>query len=199
MDVDGLGEATPINEDIKLLNTGEAFKPNELDSTITDKVSGLVKYEVINRKFNLGKLLRGYGCRIDGQTMYCPFHDDMFTGKPSAKYHPDTDLLYCFSESKMYTAYHALKILYNQDMNKVFNDVWYSMSKAERQEVLDNFSDEDTSGLTEARSSLWDKYMPMLDNFKFGKINYHQLKNGLYKVLFMMYQEESSQEENKNE
>ena len=158
------------------------------------KASGLVKFEAINRKYSLKKLLKGMGLNPDHQNMYCPFHDDESTGKPSAKYHPDTDKLYCFSESKMYTAYHALKLLYNQDMDKVFSQVWTSMSTAERQEILDMYSLEEVSSYT-GNPSTWDKYKPLLESFKNQRIDYHQFKNGLYKVLMMMYEEGVQDEE----
>ena len=195
VNVQGFGESKPI-EDIKIDDT-KVFKVHDFDKTILDKKSGLVKFEAINRKFNLGKLLKGYGLNIDQQTMYCPFHDDHLTGKPSAKYHSDTDKLYCFSESKMYTAYHALKILYNQDMEKIFSQVWTSMSTAERQEILDKYSED--GEVSKESQSVWDKYKPLLENFKNQRIDYRQFKNGLYKVFMMMYEEGVVDEEQPQE
>ena len=128
--------------------------------------------------------------------MYCPFHDDYSTGKPSAKYHPDTDKLYCFSESKMYTAYHALKILYNKDMDDVFKKVWATMSYAERGELLDKYSDD--PDLVEANKSVWDTYKPFLMYFKSQRIDYQQFKNGLYKVFMMQVKENENQEQEEN-
>jgi len=100
VNVQGFGESKPI-DDIKTDNK-PVFKVNDFDKTIMNKASGLVKFEAINRKYSLKKLLKGAGLHPESQNMYCPFHDDELTGKPSAKYHPDTDKLYCFSESKMY-------------------------------------------------------------------------------------------------
>lgn len=189
-DVTGLGEATQL-EPIKIQQTEKTFKPNDFDKEVTQDVDPLVKYEVINRRFNLGKLLRSYGCDIDGQQMYCPFHMDKLTGKPSAKYHSDTDRLYCFSESKSYTAYHALKILFNQDMSKVFDKVWALYSLDEKREILENFS---TGGgdSSQMLSPIWEQYKPLLDKFQKGEITYRQFKAGMYKVFVMISDSEST-------
>jgi hypothetical protein len=191
--VSGFGDVKPM-EDIKI-DKSKVFEASNLDSTLLDEPSGLVKFEAINRKFSLGKLLRGAGFNPDTQTMYCPFHDDRLTGKPSAKYHSDTDKLYCFSESKMYTAYHALKIIYAQDMNKVFNSVWTSMSKAERQEILDMFSEDGPKDVSNQEPSIWDTYAPVLNSFRDKKVNYTQFKNGIYRVFYKMYEDNRESEE----
>ena len=94
IDVTGFGEA-PKQEEFKI--SENAFRPNDFEEALVEKQSGLVKYEAINRKFNMGKLLTGLGYNINSQTMFCPFHADSLIGKPSAKYHSDTDILYCFS------------------------------------------------------------------------------------------------------
>lgn len=180
IDVNGFGEA-PKQEEFEI--NKNAFKPNDFEDALVEKQSGLVKYEAINRKFNLGKLLTGLGYSIGSQNMYCPFHADALTGKPSAKYHSDTDILYCFSESKCYTAYHALKILYNKDMDKIFDIVWTSMSSAERQEILDKVEPDKNHVVTKETESAWEKYKTMLLNFRDKNVNYTQFKTGLYKAL----------------
>lgn len=167
----------------------EVFKPNDFDKSITQDVNPLVKYEVINKKFNMGKLLKGAGCDISNGIMYCPFHPDALTGKPSAKYHADTDLLYCFSESKMYSAYHALKILYGRDMNQIFKSVWSEMSKEDRDDILSKYDDSIKVEESDKEEELWNKYIPILNNFKEGNINYTQFKNGLYKTFSMITEE----------
>ena len=162
-------------------STEPTFKPNDFDKSITAKINPLVKYEVINKRFSLEKLLKGAGYDPSNGIMYCPFHPDTLTGKPSAKYHKDSDLLYCFSESKMYSAYHALKILYGRDMNKVFNDIWSEMPQDDKEDVLSRYDEDASKADTEDVQSLWNKYIPLLNNFKDSNITYTQFKNGLYK------------------
>jgi hypothetical protein len=180
-------------------STPKSYKPNnivvtnDLDSTINRKYDGLLIYEVINKKFSMRKLLFNLKLNPDMPNMYCPFHDDELTGKPSAKYHPDTDMMYCFSEGKVYTAYHVLKLLYQKDMRKVFNQVWNNMSQAERQEFIDKHDTNLSTDLKEGSQTIWYKYKDILSAFKKEKVNYTQMKNGIYKVLkedFINSQEE---------
>ena len=193
-DVKGFG--TDGYESFESKEDNTSFVPNDFDKSITQKINPLVKYEVINKRFSLEKLLRGMGCDTSNGLMYCPFHPDALTGKPSAKYHKDSDLLYCFSESKMYSAYHALKILYGRDVNKIFDDIWSEMSKEDKEDILSKY-DDGTGELVnkEEEKSLWDKYIPILSNFKNNNITYTQFKNGLYKTMLMIVKEEESSNE----
>lgn len=163
----------------------KVFVENSLDRSITEKINPLVKVEVINKKYNLGALLTNLGYDITGSNMYCPFHPDEATGKPSAKYHKDTDLLYCFSENKMFSAYHALKLLYGVNMDKVFMDIWSKMSLDERHNVMEKY-DEHGSDIANV-SSEWEKYKKLvLDKFRTREVNYTQYKNALYKVMMIV-------------
>lgn len=186
-DVSGMGEVTNY-EPLKIEEPENTFKPMDFDRSITEKPNGLVKMEVINRKFSLKKLLKGYGVDVDANVIYCPFHPDEMTGKPSAKYHSDTDKLYCFSESKMYTAYHALKLLYNQDTDKIFKQLWNELPLEERHEILDKYN-VDVVSESEMVPTVWTQYSPLLDKFKRGEITYTQYKNGLYKIFLMINKE----------
>lgn len=190
-DVDGFGESEklePLKEPEK-----EVFQENAFESSLVDDVNPLVKVEVINKKFNMGKLLRNLGYEIDYGNIYCPFHDDEATGKPSAKYHGDTDKLYCFSENKMYSAYHALKLLYGQDINEIFHNIWIQMDELERAEVLSRYDSNVNVKISNKEKSTWDIYREkVLDKFKFGEVNYRQYKNALYKVLMIVTNESKS-------
>jgi hypothetical protein len=183
LDIEGFGEKESI-DDIEV--TGETFKENKIEDYITGDIDYLLKYDIINKKYNLGKLLNGMGYNTSYGTMFCPFHDDKAGGKPSAKYHEDSDKLYCFSEHKMYTSYHALKYLYNQDMDKVFNDIWRSMSVSDRDMTIRQYENKDMN--PEVNDTEWEKYQKMvLDKFKTGEVTYIQYKNALYKVLDILY------------
>ena len=189
VDVEGFGKPAPIEDNLDL-SKYPSLVFTEFDKAVTQKPNNLVKFEAINRKFNLGKLLMGLGINIHSQTIYCPFHEDKATGKKSAKYYPDTDKLYCFSETKTYSAYHALKLLYNKDIDEIFNMIWSSFSIEERREILDKFGEEEHSEtLTREEESIFDKYKEALQMFKNQRINYHQMKNGLYKVFLELYNE----------
>lgn len=163
----------------------EVFVEASLDKSITEKINPLVKVEVINKRYNLGKLLENQGYDTSGSNMYCPFHPDENTGKPSAKYHKDTDLLYCFSENKMYSAYHAIKLLYGLDVDKVFMDIWSKMSLNERHLIMEKYGEGGAN--IAAVPSEWDKYRKLvLDKFRTREVNYSQYKNALYKVLMIV-------------
>ena len=166
------------------------FKECDFDKSVTEKINPLIKVEVINKRYNLGKLLTDLGLDISGSNMYCPFHPDEMTGKPSAKYHADTDLLYCFSENKMYSAYHAIKLLYGINIDKVFMDIWSKMSVDERHSIMDKY-DGDTVEVVSVPSE-WEKYKTLvLDKFRKGEVSYKQYKNALYKVLMIIGTESS--------
>ena len=189
-DVDGFGEPTQV-EPLKLKEPSTPiFKENSLDRSLVDKINPLIKVDVINKRYNLGKLLKGLGIDTSGSNMYCPFHPDEMTGKPSAKYHADTDTVYCFSENKSYSAYHAIKLLYGIDVNKVFMDIWSSMSLEERHDIMDKYEENNKELI--AVPSEWDKYKKLvLDKFRTHEVNYRQYKNALYKVFMILNKSKS--------
>lgn len=194
-DVDGFGDRKPLDDIQVKKDDDKEFQENSFEESLVNDVSPLVKVEVINKRFNLGKLLKNLGYRIEIGNIYCPFHDDEATGKPSAKYHEDTDLLYCFSENKMYSAYHALKFLYGKDVNDIFRSIWIQMTEMERKEILSRYDSEGNHKITKQEKSLWDVYQEkVLDMFKMGKVNYTQYKNALYKVLMIIKDSEKKGE-----
>ena len=170
--------------DNSLVNTDKT-SGSDFDKTLVGEINPLVKIDVINSHFKLSDLLREYGCYIDGSTMYCPFHDDDITGKPSAKYHSDTDLLYCFSENRVYSAYHALKILFGKDVNFIFKKIWSNMSKEDRLSYIGKYDEKAKDIVIEDTG--WNYYNKnILSAFKLGKVTYEQYKNALYKVLSLV-------------
>lgn len=197
-DVDGIGfkekknkqKDNSFNMDVSLTeNTlsvpNTTSKASDFDKTLVGDINPLVKVDVINSHFKLSDLLREYGCYIDGSTMYCPFHDDDITGKPSAKYHSDTDLLYCFSENRVYSAYHALKILFGKDVNFIFKKIWSSLSREERLSYIGKYDEKAKDIVIEDTG--WNYYNKnILSAFKLGKVTYEQYKNALYKVLSLV-------------
>lgn len=171
--------------DNSLVTTTKGKDSSDFDKTLVGEINPLVKVDVINHYFKLSDLLREYGCYIDGSTMYCPFHDDDITGKPSAKYHSDTDLLYCFSENKVYSSYHALKILFGKDVNLIFKKIWSTLSKEERLSYIGKHDEKVKDVVVEDAG--WEYYNKnVLSTFKVGKVSYEQYKNALYKVLSLI-------------
>lgn len=178
------------------VNNEKGFKDNSFNKMLIGDVNPLIKYELINRCYNLGNLLKQYGYEnITGGNIYCPFHPDSLTGKPSAKYHEDTDKLYCFSENKIYTAYHALKILYGADMNKLFLKLWSTLDVIQKQELVSKYNQENELQSIDINreEKLWqfynDKYLVY---YRIGKVNYTQYKHALNVILNAIYKDKGN-------
>ena len=181
MDVKGFSDDKEDKSDSFVIKSHNSFKENSFSKGVMSDISPLVKMDVINHFFRLDSLLKNLGIEVGNGTMYCPFHDDETGGKPSAKYHSDTDLLYCFSENKMYSAYHAVKFLYHQDVNRVFDKIWKTLPKSEKLKFLGN-RDSDMGEIKV--DSQWDFYLPkVLGSFKRREVTFPQYKRALYKIL----------------
>jgi hypothetical protein len=151
----------------------------------------LIKFHAINiyystEKMNMEKLLNDLGIVTRGSNMYCPFHNDEITGKPSAKYHPDSDMIYCFSESKIYTSYHVLKDLYGADMKKIFKEAWGSLPDYEKEELIRKYGDEDNIDKREFINPIWKELTHVVNQFMMGNVDFRKHKNALYKVMTMI-------------
>ena len=195
MDVEGFGGSIQVG-DMDIKADDKAFKENSFDGLVVDKVDPLVRYEVINSTYRLKDILEGLGLWTGGSNMFCPFHPDALTGKPSAKYHEDSDLLYCFSENKIYSAYHAIKLLYNSDVDKVFNNIWGKMSKEDKMAVLSKHGSLNASPVASYIPSSWETYSKsVLSYFEGGRVNFKQYKNALFKVYSLVYTEEEKKAE----
>lgn len=181
LDVKGFSDGKENESDSFVIKSHTSFKENSFSKGVMSDISPLVKMDVINHFFRLDSLLKNLGIEVGNGTMYCPFHDDEMGGKPSAKYHSDTDLLYCFSENKMYSAYHAVKFLYHQDVNRVFDKIWKTLPKSEKLKFLGN-RDSDMGEIKV--DSQWDFYMTkVLGSFKRREVTFPQYKRALYKIL----------------
>ena len=168
-DSDGFGNSKSVKNkntfnmsgvDLKSNNSvNQSVKSNsDFDKTLVGKINPLVKLDVINDNYSLEKMLRNYGCYIDGSTMYC------------------------FYENKVYTAYHALKILYGQNVNTIFNRIWKTLTKEERLDYIGKY-DEGNSAVVVSDSD-WEYYdKNILSRFRDGNVSFSQYKNALYHVL----------------
>lgn len=176
------------------LNNKYNFEESGFDETILniDDIDSLIMYKVINDKFSLRKLLENMGYDLFDGNIFCPFHMDELTGKPSARYHKDTDLLYCFSENKVFSAYHALKILYGRDMKKLFKSIWIKLPRETRESYLNGTNQ--NNDCIKQNNLLWEKYKDsVLVKFKENKVLYRQYKHALYMIL-----DEVSKDEQQN-
>lgn len=192
-DIQGFGEKEEVrlgsSDSFDRAGKKAVFRENSFDDTIVGDVHPFLKVDIINKHYNMGKLLENLGYDISRGSMYCPFHPDESTGKPSAKYHEDTDKLYCFSENKMYSSYHVIKLLYGIDTEKVFRDIWNNMSEIDRREWYSKY---DENGVkSEKEVSKWEIYQKaVLSKFQTGEVSFTQYKNALYKVLKIVLNEQ---------
>lgn len=175
---------------LEIANREGIISPKDFDFNKSDigDVDYLVKYYAINMTYSLKTLLEEMDYLVTGVNIYCPFHDDKLTGKPSAKYHLDSDALFCFSESKSYSAYHALKLLYGLDMEKVFKDSWNKLNPSQREDLILKYS-EGNNVKDDYVNPIWMELKPVREQFKLHQVTFKQHKNALYKILGIMEQE----------
>lgn len=177
--------------DNPLKNKERKENTESVAESIQEEPDPLLVYKVLNRYFNLRSLLENQGISVSEGTMYCPFHEDELTGKPSAKYHSEDDTLFCFSEHKVYTAYHAIKLLYHQDTVRVFKKVWNRLPKSEKKEIL---SDMDEKAYPVKFNSNFEILKEkVLYRFRDGKVSFKQYKIGLLKTLIISQESEESE------
>lgn len=181
-DFDLEGEEEEIEEKGEKVDNGDDFEG------VAD-FDPLFMFTVINKNYSLRDLLEGIGAEVGGSNMYCPFHPDSLTGKPSAKYFDNDDSLYCFSENKMYSAYHALKLLYGKNMKKVFYKAWKGMNETEREEMMREHGGDSQVDDGEFISPVWRQCRIIMGKFSKGEVSFKQHRNAMYKVIVMMYED----------
>lgn len=153
------------------------------------KYDPLLRFAAVNKFFRLRDILEGYGLELDFGNIFCPFHPDEAGGKKSARYHPNSDILYCYSEGKTYTAYHGLKLLYNYDMGKAFEVAWLRLDDSVKQKLIMEYSTGSDLG-NEIKDPIWEKGKMLMSFFQAGKIGLSQFKVALYKISRELYYKE---------
>ena len=171
------------------IEKGEGKKEEDYDFEGVRDFDPLFVFHVINKNYSLRELMENLGIEVGSSNMFCPFHPDSLTGKPSAKYFENDDSLYCFSENKMYSAYHALKDLYGMDMKKVFYKAWKGMDETEREGMMREFGGERSGNDKEFVSPVWRQCRIIMGKFRKGEVSFKQHKNALYKVMTMMHED----------
>lgn len=132
---------------------------------------------IINRYINLRELMESDGNYVaPNGTMFCPFHSNSNT--KAAHYYDDEGggCVFCFAEYRQYTAYDYYTILKQDiDVNALAELIWSKLPKSEQDAFITNL------GVQEQLAEL--PYLPALQQFKEGKINYHQLMGAIHLAL----------------
>lgn len=100
--------------------------------------------KIINKFIPMTSLFEKLG--IDYSThsnMFCPFHHNENT--PSAHYHTDSNLLWCYSEQRMYGSYNLLKLYFTEvDTNKIAKGIVEKLGIDEIENQLGTVEYDDT-------------------------------------------------------
>jgi hypothetical protein len=120
--------------------------------------------QVINMFISMPDLFDKLGINYSMHSnMFCPFHYNSNT--PSAHYHTDSNLLWCYSEQKMYGSYDLIKQYYKDvDTNKLAKGL---INKFGIKYI------EDRLGEVELEEEV--PYLDALQEFKERRINYLEL------------------------
>ena len=134
--------------------------------------SKLFKRFVIDYYGDLPKILENLDIVVQRNgLMMCPMHDNYNT--PAAKLFKDQTgwHFYCFNEQRQFGTYDVYQQIYNLNMDFVFQQLWSQLSKFEQSKMFDIFGEYDDNAPLEN--------IQTYEKFKYGQINYQQLKNEL--------------------
>lgn len=135
----------------------------------------LFKRYVINYFGNLPEILKkmDIDVRMNG-LFFCPMHDNFNT--PAAKLFKDPNgwCFYCFSENRIFGTYDIYKDIFNYDMDKVFDQLWNSLSEAKRSEIETLFGEYNINTPVED--------LDLYNAFKTGQISYNDLIDKLGEI-----------------
>ena len=134
--------------------------------------SKLFKRFVIDYYGDLPKILENLDIVVQRNgLMMCPMHDNYNT--PAAKLFKEQTgwHFYCFNEQRQFGTYDVYQQIYNLNMDFVFQQLWSQLSKFEQSQMFDIFGEYDDSAPLEN--------IQTYEKFKYGQINYQQLKNEL--------------------
>lgn len=167
-------------------------KESEYDFDLGDQKNGLLMFAVINEFYSMKQLMEDVGVEVYRTNMYCPFHEDELGGKPSAKYHEDSDTLYCFSESKLYSAFHVIKHLYpKKSLNSMFQVAWSNLSEDAKRRLQVEYSGSGDMVEKDYYPQIWRDYHFVVEKFSQNQVNLRQHKNALHKLFLMIYDSQS--------
>lgn len=135
----------------------------------------LFKRYVINYFGKLPDILRKMGTNIPPNgVIYCPMHDN--TKTPAAKLYKDSNgwCFYCFTEGKVFGTYDVYKEIFNYNMDEIFNQLWNSLSEAQKESVEQLFGEYDIDKPVED--------IDLYNAFKMGQIDYSGLVDRLAEI-----------------
>ena len=123
-----------------------------------------LEIKIINHYIKMTDLFDKLGIEYsEHSNMFCPFHGNFNT--PSAHYHTDSNLLWCYSENRMYGSWDVLKQFYpNIDTNKLAKGIAEKFGIEEIEKTL---------GAIEIDTKI--PFENSLKKFKEGKITYKDL------------------------
>lgn len=129
-----------------------------------DNIDKQLERKIINYFIPMTQLFDRLGIEYsEHSNMFCPFHDN--TETPAAHYHSDSNLLWCYSEQKMYGSWNLIKIYFpNMDTNKIAVGIIKKFGIDEVERVLGSVEIDD--------SIPFDKSLKL---FRDGKITYKEL------------------------
>lgn len=91
--------------------------------------------KLLNHMLSVKDILNSNGYKIkEYGNIYCPFHDNEDT--PAAKYYPDSNSIWCFSEHRNYGVIDALKLV-GIDYKETFRKLWDSYDDAKKDHLTD--------------------------------------------------------------
>ena len=135
----------------------------------------LFKRYVINYFGNLPEILKKMGINVHTNGLFfCPMHDNYNT--PAAKLFKDPDgwCFYCFSENKVFGTYDVYKDIYHYNMDDIFNQLWNSLSEAQKGQLQTLFGEYDTNTPVDD--------LDLYNAFKMGQIDYTGLVDKLGEI-----------------
>ncbi len=129
-----------------------------------NKIDLILEKKIINTYIKMTDLFDKLGIEYsEHSNMYCPFHGNFNT--PSAHYHTDTNLLWCYSENRMYGSWDVLNQFYpNLDINKIAVGIAKKLGIEEIEKKLGELEIDTTIPFEDS-----------LLKFKQGKISYKEL------------------------
>lgn len=137
--------------------------------------------KLVDKKYKLTSILyKATGNRYSiGIPCFCPFHDN--TNTPAAAIYEDDgeQSLYCFAEQKLYKSSDALEKLLNQNIYKLGESIWLSMSPEEQIVWRDENTSYASSFDIETTNTPTDTFSKGLNSFKYNKITFKELKKYL--------------------
>lgn len=129
-----------------------------------NKIDIVLERKIISAYISMVDLFETFKIEYsEHSNMFCPFHYN--TQTPSAHYHTDSNLLWCYSEQRMYSSWDLIKQFSpDTDTQKLALGIIKKFGKEEIEKTL---------GELELDNEI--PFKSELELFKYNKINYNEL------------------------